>query len=95
MSRPKPPEARRGRPTSHLGRCLYCGKFGYPGRNAAKTAARALYPGDHLSAYECKLLPDDARPVWHIGHLPAAVAAGKLTRDHLVPPVRRLLPGQS
>jgi hypothetical protein len=94
VSRPKPPAARRGRPTGHVGSCLHCGKVGYSSRYAAKTAGRVLYPADHLSAYECKLQPAGEQPVWHIGHLPGAVVTGKLTRDHLAPPVRRTLPGQ-
>lgn len=60
---------RDGRPGSrHHGDCAVCGKKRYGSRKDARAAARALYPGDHLSAYRCA----DA---WHYGHLSAYVIA--------------------
>ena len=33
--------------------CPACGKRCYPRRKAAKLAARRLYPGKHMRAYQC------------------------------------------
>ena len=49
--------------------CEVCGKQGYRSRRKAKAAARALYPGHHMSAYRCGQW-------WHVGHLPSRMIAG-------------------
>lgn len=54
----------------HHGNCTACGKKRWLTRRAAKAAARALYPHDHLRAYRC----GDA---YHIGHLAEWVKAGR------------------
>jgi hypothetical protein len=45
-------------------------------RKIARRHARRVHPGGRLSAYECDTNPG----LWHIGHLPEAVAKGQLTR---------------
>lgn len=47
----------------HLGACAECGKQRYRSRTAARKAARRLYPGEALRAYQCG-------EYWHIGHTP-------------------------
>jgi hypothetical protein len=54
--------------------CFGCGKHCYKSRKHAKHAARHI--GHHgLSAYQCH---DSG--YWHLGHLPAAVKAGRISR---------------
>lgn len=65
----------------YIGTCTTCGKRCYVTKRAAKTAARALHPGDHLNAYRCG-------PWWHLGHLPRQVVTGDLAR----PDIRRTTP---
>lgn len=52
-----------------MGICPECGKVRYLYRNHAKRVARLLYPGDHLSAYQCG-------DYWHLGHPPRRVVRG-------------------
>ena len=47
-----------------------CGKVRYASRADARKAAHLLFPGDHLTAYQC----DD---FWHFGHEPLRVIQGK------------------
>ena len=55
--------------------CPLCGKRTYETRKDARRAAKQL-PGHHMSAYECA-------QGWHIGHLPAGIAAGNYSRADL------------
>lgn len=62
------------------------GKRSYDSRNAAKRAksrnARML--GDRLSEYWC-----DQCDSWHLGHLPAAVRRGEISRSELDRPTKK------
>lgn len=51
------------------GTCPTCGKVAYPTRKRAKEVAKKVYPGYHLSPYQCG-------DFWHIGNLPRAVVRG-------------------
>lgn len=51
--------------------CGYCRKVSYPTKRTAKTAARALYPAEHLTAYPCPY----GGTGWHFGHLDEALRA--------------------
>lgn len=54
----------------YVGICAVCGKRMYATRAAARKAAKDLYPGHAMRAYQC-----DGH--WHIGHLPDFVRKGK------------------
>lgn len=60
------------------GTCPRCGKRQYPTRRAARKAARTIPSDGHLNAYRCGRY-------WHLGHLPAAVIAGELSRADINP----------
>jgi hypothetical protein len=47
----------------------WCGKVMYGSRADARKMARKLFPGDHLTAYECS-------GYWHFGHEPKRVLHG-------------------
>lgn len=47
-----------------------CGKVRFLSRKDAKIAAKRLFPGDHLNAYECD-------GWWHFGHKPERVIRGE------------------
>lgn len=51
-----------------------CGKRSYVDKRDAKTARRIL-GGDHLSVYRCT-----TSGMWHIGHKPAKLIRGEITR---------------
>lgn len=62
--------------------CPACGKKTYPSKKAAKSAAKKLYPDDHLSAYQCRSTKE-VRPTpapWHFGHLDERIVTGKMGR---------------
>ena len=66
------------------GDCPTCGKMRYASKHDAKTAIRRLPSRDgKLRAYRCG--PDGP---WHIGHTPAALLRGDITRDQ-IPPKKR------
>lgn len=46
-----------------------CGKVRYASRREARGAAHLLFPGDHLTAYQCG-------DFWHFGHEPQRVIQG-------------------
>lgn len=52
-----------------FGICEVDGKIRYGSRKDAKLQARRLYPGDHLTAYDCG-------DYWHFGHPPQRVIHG-------------------
>ena len=54
--------------------CVLCGKQVYKNRKTARRAAKVLYPGHTMSAYQCE------KGYWHIGHTPSAIVKGKRTR---------------
>lgn len=54
-----------------------CGKRGYIAKAGAKTARRIL-GGDHLSVYRCAVSGN-----WHLGHKPAKLTRGEITRDEV------------
>lgn len=62
-----------------VGTCPSCGKHRYDDRKQAKKVARRLYPGEHMSAYQCGTY-------WHIGHLSPAVKRGRVTRAEAYAP---------
>lgn len=64
-----------GRYTTAWTTCPLCGKRTYETRKDARRAAKQL-PGHHMSAYECA-------QGWHLGHLPAGIAAGSYSRADL------------
>lgn len=74
------------RSAHHMGTCA-CGKRRYPTRRRARKAAGQLYPGHHLSAYQC----GDS---WHFGHLDPSAALGNPELDPrpLPPPPARGIP---
>ena len=65
MTAPVGPPERR-----YVGTCPDCRKYQFETRRAARRAARSLYPGDVMRAYQCGQW-------WHIGHTPAAVRRGE------------------
>lgn len=65
-----------------VGWCSACGKMSFPSRKQAKKSSQD-YGG--MSAYQCPRLPDGATTLWHVGHLPAIVRTGTITRDQLTP----------
>ena len=62
---------------SHIGTCPDCGKARWRTRRQAVQAAQRIYPGQHMSPYQCG-------DFWHLGHLPRIVRSGDLARDDLV-----------
>lgn len=67
------------------GDCPTCGKMRYATKQDAKTAIRRMPSRDgKLRAYRCT---GDGHP-WHIGHTPAALLRGDITRDE-IPPKKR------
>lgn len=62
--------------------CEPCGKRGWHTKDAAKTANRSLRQHERLSVYRCPVAPGNG---WHVGHLPAVVKAGQVSRDQLQP----------
>jgi hypothetical protein len=61
------------RTKGQLGTCLVCGKRSYASRQAAKRWMKRLYPEDRQSVYRCGM-------VYHFGHLPGVVRAGREAR---------------
>lgn len=80
------------RPKNHVtwSTCRYCGKRGYPTRRQARRAAQAHAGGGVLNEYECPQVPDGFDRVWHLGHLPDPVAAGRWARRTLGTPRARV-----
>lgn len=68
--------AREKRGGDWTGYCDRCGKQSSPSRRAARTRARSVPGGVHMSSYPCPHNPN----VWHIGHLPPRVRQGTLER---------------
>jgi hypothetical protein len=60
----------------NIGRCQAHGKMLFRNRKRARLHCRRIYPGEHMSAYECDQTPG----MWHFGHLPEGVANGVLDR---------------
>ena len=62
----------------HCGYCRACGKFWYPSRKIAKTAARKQQLTG-VNAYPCAV----REGLWHLGHLPKRVAQGRASRESI------------
>jgi hypothetical protein len=56
------------------GKCPKCPKVGYRTRTMAKQRAAQRFPTEHMSVYRCE------SGLWHLGHLPARIKAGDITR---------------
>lgn len=65
-----------------LGRCWWCGKFGYSSRKQAKAAAKNIHgAGNNLNAYQCTgALEEGITGVWHFGHLNPMIVRGSWQR---------------
>jgi hypothetical protein len=59
------------------GTCEDCGKQLWATRRDARQAARRIHPGEALHTYLCP----HGNGGHHIGHLPAAIVRGRVTRD--------------
>lgn len=59
-------------------RCRSCRKIRYVRRADAKRAKRRVHPGEDLHVYPC---PTEVG--FHLGHLPADVVAGIVTREEV------------
>lgn len=62
-----------------------CGKRGWVTRSAARSMRKATDPSSAMSAYLC---PESG--LYHLGHLPPAVREGRLGRQDVSGPHRRL-----
>jgi hypothetical protein len=63
-----------------LGICATTGKRSYSTRKAARRSERQQRAAKgHMSTYQCEC------GWWHLGHLPAEVVAGHVTRDEIRP----------
>lgn len=69
-----------GAQVPEAGRCGATGKRMWSTRRRARTAARRVNPGEHMSAYRC-----DGCGWFHIGHIPRAVVDGVIERSDLRP----------
>lgn len=61
----------------YVGYCGSCGKYGYATAALARKAHKQHFPGAHLSTYPCPATADAASSLFHFGHLPKEVIAGK------------------
>lgn len=66
------PPMRTRKRVENVGVCQLetCGKVMYSSRADARKAAKLLFPGDHLTAYQCG-------DFWHFGHEPLRVLHGE------------------
>ena len=58
------------------GTCESCRKRSYGTRRMARAAAKQIR-GDHMTAYPCPAAAALGASLWHLGHLPADVRAGR------------------
>lgn len=59
--------------------CTTHGKKLWKSRKHARVAMKRLFPGDHMSAYECGAHPG----YWHIGHMPKMITQGDYDRRRM------------
>lgn len=82
-----PPSAKKHAVITY-GKCEQprCRKIRFRSRRDAKSMAKKLYPGDHLSVYQCG-------DWWHMGHPPQRVIAGRGwgSEDYLERQAQRVL----
>lgn len=58
--------------------CAATGKKRWLSRRDARTVAKRVNPGEHMSAFRCASCGD-----WHLGHIPTDIVRGAYGRDEI------------
>jgi hypothetical protein len=80
IRRPKEARFSAAQQSTSLATCPACGKQAYTSKASAKRAARIIYPGTRMRAYNC----DRDRRWWHLTSQNAART--EQMRDYYAPP---------
>ena len=73
------------------GQCSTCRKWAYLSKGSAKKAIKQMKGrSGRLNAYRCPAVQEGDLETWHVGHVPAVLKSGRLSRTELRPNPSRM-----